>query len=101
MYINYDLAVKYTYSKELLKKIASRFLEEYENLALKLLDFSKEEVLAIVHKIKGITLNLGAEKLYKDCIKLESSDSYDDMLKVFIYTFNKSYAELSNAQFLN
>ncbi len=101
MYINYDTAIKYTYSDEILKKVIERFLIEYKNLDLKILELEKKSVLSLVHKIKGITLNLGAEDLYNKCVELEESNNYDDSLKTFIYSFNKSYKELLSFKIVN
>ncbi len=93
-YIDIRLAIQYSYNEDLLLRFISRFLREYQNYSLKLLQLSKEEVLKEVHKLKGITLNLGAEKLYHSCIKLEETSEYDEYLKEFIVIFNKSYKEL-------
>lgn len=101
MYINYETALKYTYSEELLSRVIARFLEEYKNLDLKMLELEKSKVLMLIHKIKGITLNVGAEELYKKCIEVETSKKFDESLKSFIYTFNKSYNELLNFKGIN
>lgn len=95
-YIDLDLAIKYSYSKELLTKLIKNFVVEYKEFALKIMDNSKEEVLGKIHKIKGITLNLGAQKLYDKCLEIENNKDYDQCLKELIYVFNKSYQELLN-----
>lgn len=95
-YIDLDLAIKYSYNQELLKKLIINFIKEYEDFALRILDDSKEETLFKIHKIKGVTLNLGAQYLYDICTEMEHTINYEQSLKTFIYIFNKSYKELLN-----
>lgn len=95
-YIDLELAIKYSYSKDLLTKFICMFTEEYKNFDLNLIDLSEKEILSKVHKLKGITLNLGAEKLYHSCLEIEDSKNFNQDLKTFIYIFNKSYNELLN-----
>ncbi len=95
-YIDLELAVKYSYSKDLLIKFVNMFIEEYKNFDLSLVDLNQKEILSKVHKLKGITLNLGAQKLYESCLTIEESNDFNEDLKSFIYIFNKSYSELLN-----
>lgn len=95
-YIDLEIAIKYSYSMELYKKFISMFKVEYENFDLNLLDLSKADILSRIHKLKGITLNLGAKLLYDACLDIEESNNFDNDLKGFIYIFNQSYKELLN-----
>lgn len=93
-YVDYDVAIKYTYSKEILDKAIKRFLLEYINFDIKIIDATDSETLLLIHKLKGITLNLGAIKLYDRCIEMENTKDFKKDIKDFIYTFNKTYKEL-------
>ncbi len=95
-YIDYDVAIKYTYSKEILEKVVKRFLLEYNSFDLKIMHSSNEEVKSLIHKIKGITLNLGATKLYYKCLQIEETNNFTEDIKSFVYIFNKTYKELLN-----
>lgn len=56
-------------------KILSRFIAEYENLDTVLLDLLAHQDLnkirEYVHKLRGISLNLGSDKYYRICKNLE------------------------------
>lgn len=92
-YFNYDLAMRYLASNEvILKKVVSRFLDDYKNF----LNEIEENTYEKIHSLKGITLNLGAEKLYL-CSQnvLDSIKKGEDFdLQPFKYCFNMTYNEL-------
>ncbi len=77
-YVSKELALKYLMGNELIfNKVKDSFLESYHdcgNKVEKLIsqhDFKNYELY--VHSLKGISLNLGAEKLYNSAVaNLES-----------------------------
>ncbi len=89
-----ELAIRYSYSEKLLLKFKDRFLEEYRDFIDRLNLCNEDEVFKLVHKLKGITLNLGAEELYNKCLLLENTKDYNNDYLVFIDVFKKSYQEL-------
>lgn len=95
-YIDLDTAIVYCYSEEIFLKLVDNFTKDYKTFSLDLLELKKEEVLSKVHKLKGITMNLGAVQLYQSCLAVEKANNFDEELKNFIYIFNKSFKELLN-----
>lgn len=103
-YIDYSLAMEYLGNNErLFKLVSDSFLKSYVNFAslISNLFANKEHDKAYheIHNLKGITLNLGAEKLYNVTQKLldsiKENNVSSDVVKEYLDVFNDTYLELS------
>lgn len=109
-YFDYDVAMSYLGGLDgLFRKVASSFISEYKDFRLRVEDaLSKEEtsyanymdskLYALLHTLKGITLNLGLKRLYDELLSLlkELKEGKIDKEKIasVLKTFDASFNEL-------
>ncbi|MBT0584834.1 Hpt domain-containing protein [Alteromonas oceanisediminis] len=83
-------------------KLLGRFEDEYQDAESKLAEFQQhnnlETMQLLVHTIKGVSGNLGLERLAKEAKKVEAlvkRDSLDDeSLQTLIHTLNQTLTEI-------
>lgn len=96
MYIDVELGLKYVGDcKSIYERLIDSFLNDYKNFFETLKEKYKnkefENVKKMIHSLKGITLNLGAKRLYEASLKYEvDSNFFDEYIDVFL----NSYQEL-------
>jgi signal transduction histidine kinase/DNA-binding response OmpR family regulator len=78
-------------NRKLYRKVLQVFLENYQNINLKALE--DEELSRIIHTIKGLSLNIGAEKLYIVTEQLNEKRE-EKLLAAFDLELKKVIAEL-------
>jgi CheY-like chemotaxis protein len=83
--INMDLAMKYCGDEKVIKRIAQAILDEgprhLDALAQAIEQEKNKDVLLYAHKLRGITLNLGAEKVPEKADIIEIAASENDIEK--------------------
>lgn len=91
-------------SEELFQLIGKSFLESYKDFGKEIKDLSEKNDIELIHEklhsIKGITLNLGMQKLDDVCeealIPIRKNIIDYDKLENLILVFNNSYHELED-----
>ena len=88
-YFDYKVAMSYLGGLDsLFRKVAGSFLEEYTN----------SKLYALLHTLKGITLNLGFKQLYDELLpilaSLKSGNYEKEKIASVLNTFDASFKEL-------
>lgn len=97
---DYDLAIEYIGIPDLFFKLKREFVKNYKSfdrILVRLLNKGNfEELKRKIHSLKGITLNLGCEKLYDASIKVENEIINNDLSCFYDYIniFKRTYDEL-------
>lgn len=101
--INKDIAMEYLMGNEIIyNKIKDSFLASYQNYKNIYQEFKErekiEEAYNYIHSIKGISLNLGAEVLYRYASKaleiLKKEQWRNDVIDQFFIALELTYNEL-------
>lgn len=109
-YFDYEVAMSYLGGLDsLFKKVANSFLEEYADFDLKVnkaleeeknsfKDYMNSKLYALLHTLKGITLNLGFKRLYDELLpilaSLKSGSCEKEKIASVLNTFDASFKEL-------
>ncbi len=95
MYVNRNLGIEYVGGYEkIYNNLCISFLKSYEDFEGKIRNALGDEkaLFDLVHSLKGIALNLGAERLYE----LIKNNKFED-LEEFLNVFNNTYNEIKQA----
>lgn len=104
MIIDKTLALSYLAgSDKIYSKLISSFLDTYKNYKTDIINFYENknyiELYRYIHNIKGISLNLGSQKLYSDSIfileEFKKGEYNFSNIEKFINTLELVYFELS------
>ena len=104
LYINKRIAMQYLMGNEsIYNKIKNSFLisnSNYINRYIEIIDSNNiDEAYSYIHSIKGISLNLGAEKLFDSCnVVLEELKKglwKKDLIEDFFKVLKGTYEELN------
>ena len=109
-YFDYKVAMSYLGGLDsLFRKVAGSFLEEYTDFDLKVKkalveeeasakDYMNSKLYALLHTLKGITLNLGFKQLYDELLpilaSLKSGNYEKEKIASVLNTFDASFKEL-------
>lgn len=102
--VNKNMAMEYLMGNEIIyDKIKKSFLNSYQNHKDKYQEFKEneniKEAYSYIHSIKGISLNLGAEILYKYANKalevLKKEQWRNDVIDQFFIALELTYDELN------
>ena len=102
-YFRIDVALRFAGGyTSIFEHLRIKFLENYANYLddLKLLIGQKnyEEVRNMIHSLKGVTKNLGAEKLYAISYQVENqlANGLVPDFEAYFDTFTKTYQEIND-----
>lgn len=109
-YFDYEVAMSYLGGLDsLFRKVANSFLEEYDDFDLKInkaleeeensfKDYMNSKLYALLHTLKGITLNLGFKRLYDELLpilaSLKCGNLEKEKIASVLNTFDASFKEL-------
>lgn len=97
-FFNIDIALEYAGGcVNIFLGLQKRFISEYKGysrtIKRKLKKGNNEEVHRLVHSLKGISMNLGAPRLFEESLKAEEilESKINDPLDDYIHVFEKTY----------